>query len=302
MNQQIKQAIVKDFILFCKKEMAIDSLPKISFTQDRNWAVTHRSFGAYSPEEKSLVVYIGNRNLADTLRTLAHELVHHRQNELGKINNPTDGQAGTPIENEANSIAGVIMRNYGKQNDVIYESCIPTLKEIYEAEKAPSLQIYCDMDGVLCDFDSRFEYYFDLNPEEFRSKYGKKVMEDKVSEAGAQFWAGMQWMPGGQELWAVISKRNPIILSSPGQFYQAEEGKQMWIEKNLSPQPKSVIFKKAGHKHEAIAGKSPAEIKRSILIDDYYRNILPWKEIGGIGLYYRSASQILGILAKFNIK
>lgn len=302
MRPEEREAIVKDFIEFCKTELGIDSLPKISFTQDRNWAVNHRSFGAYAPEDKSLIIYIGNRNLADTLRTLAHELVHHKQNELGHIQSATDGKAGTPIENQANSLAGVLMRNYGKINDTIYEACVPTLKEIYEAQKGPSLQIYCDMDGVLCDFDARFEYYFDTSPDEFRSKYGKKVMEEKISEAGTQFWAGMKWMPGGQELWSTISKRGATILSSPGEYRQAEEGKQMWIENNLSPQPKSVVFKKAGHKHEILAGKSPEEIKRSILIDDYYKNILPWKEAGGIGLYYRSASQVLGILAKFNIK
>lgn len=300
MRPEERDNIIKEFIQFCKSELEIDHLPKIRFTQDRKWAAGNHSFGAYAPEESSLVVYIGNRNLADTLRTLAHELVHHRQNELGHIESES-GKSGSPIENQANALAGVLMRKYGKSNDTIYEACIPTLKEIYEAEKAPSLQIYCDMDGVLCNFDARFEYYFDMSPEEFRAKYGKKVMEEKISEAGAQFWAGMQWMPGGQELWSVISKRNPIILSSPGKFHQAEEGKQMWIDKNLNPKPKSVIFKNAGHKHEVLAGKSPAEIKRSILIDDYYKNILPWKEEGGIGLYYRSPSQALGILSKFRI-
>jgi hypothetical protein len=47
--------------------------------------------------------------------------VHHRQNELGQIKNPGAGSAGTPIENQANALAGVLMRKYGKMNDMIYE-------------------------------------------------------------------------------------------------------------------------------------------------------------------------------------
>lgn len=302
MNPAQRNAIIKDFIQYCKGRLDIDVEPKIDFINDREWATTNRSFGSYDPNTDHIVVYIGNRNLADVLRTLGHELVHHKQRELGHVQSHKDGRTGSPIENQANSLAGVIMRDYGKTNDLIYEACMPTLREIYEAEKGPGLQIYCDMDGVLCDFDSRFEYYFDMGPNEFREKYGKQVMEDKVSEAGLQFWAGMQWMPGGQELWSVIGKRNPSILSSPGKFHQAEEGKQLWIKNHLNPQPKSIIFKQAGKKHEVLQGKSPEEIKKSILIDDYYRNILPWKEVGGIGLYYKSASQILDILAKFRIK
>lgn len=302
MNPELRQQILNEFIEYCKQRLEIENQPVIKFIEDKDWATQNRSFGSFDPQSNQIIIYIANRNLADILRTLAHELVHHRQRELGKIQDINAGKTGSPIENEANAIAGVLMRDYGKTNDLIYEVCVPTLKEIYEAEKASGLQIYCDMDGVLCNFDARFQYYFDMGPDEFREKWGKKAMEDKISEAGMQFWAGMEWMPGGRELWSVIGKRNPIILSSPGEYNQSKEGKTAWIEKNLNPQPKSVIFKRSGKKHEVLKGKSPQEIKRSILIDDYYRNILPWKEMGGIGLYYKSAQQVLDILAKFRIK
>lgn len=302
MNPQIRQQIVGDFISYCIGRLGIEGQPQIQFTSDRQWAVTNRSFGAYDPQTDSITIYIGNRNLADSLRTLAHELVHHRQRELGKIQDINDGRTGSAIENEANALAGVLMRDYGKTNDLIYEACIPTLRQIYEAEGAPSMQIYCDMDGVLCDFDRRFEDYFGSGPNEFRKTNGNKVFSDRIDEAGVQFWAGMQWMPGGKELWSIIGKYKPAILSSPGYFKGAEEGKHIWIKKNLNPQPKSVIFKQAGQKQDALQGKSPEEIKRSILIDDYYKNIIPWKETGGIGILYKSTSEALDILAKFKIK
>ena len=116
-----KDTIIEDFILYCKDRLGIEQLPVIQFTNDRNWAVERRSFGQYEPGTKTLEVYTGNRNTADILRTLVHELVHHKQNELGKIK-LNSGQTGSDIENEANSIAGIIMRDYGKRNDLIYES------------------------------------------------------------------------------------------------------------------------------------------------------------------------------------
>lgn len=302
MTEEQRQAIIEDFIQFCKSELDIEHLPQIQFTNDRDWAVGHHSFGAYTPEEKGLVVYTGNRNLADTLRTLGHELVHHRQNELGHVQSATDGQAGTPIENQANALAGVLMRKYGKGNELIYEVCAPTLKQIYEAEQFKGFAIYCDMDGVLCNFDSRFEHYFGVGPDEYRLEKGKKAFNSAVDEAGVNFWAKMEPMPGAQELWSVIGKRGAKLLTSPGKYKLAPKGKKIWAATHLSPVPKDIIFRQAGEKHTVLQGKSPQEIKRSILIDDYYRNILGWKETKAIGLYYRSANQILDILAKFNIK
>jgi predicted ABC-type ATPase len=52
----------------------------------------------------------------DIFRTVAHELVHHKQNEDGRLghNVAEEGATGSDIENEANAVAGKIMRWYGK--------------------------------------------------------------------------------------------------------------------------------------------------------------------------------------------
>lgn len=127
MNDIEKQQIIQDFLRYAKEELAIEQLPQIRLVQDRNFAVENRSFGSYRPENRELQVYVANRNMADILRTLAHELVHHRQNELGM---ELDGETGSDIENQANSIAGVILRNYGKNKEVIYERRKLTKKRI----------------------------------------------------------------------------------------------------------------------------------------------------------------------------
>ena len=112
--------LIKDFIKHCKKELGIQSLPHIRFIPDGSWVMERRSFGEYSPGDNTVSVYYLNRNTADVFRSLAHELVHHRQKELNMIK-PDSGETGSEIENEAHAFAGIIMRDYGKLNPNIYE-------------------------------------------------------------------------------------------------------------------------------------------------------------------------------------
>jgi Zn-dependent peptidase ImmA (M78 family) len=121
MEDNVRTDIIGDFVNYSAEQLGIERLPQIYLIADREFAVKNRSFGSYVPKTGQLNVYIGNRNLADILRTLAHELVHHRQNELGMLR-PDSGETGSPEENEANSLAGELLRNYGKINELIYES------------------------------------------------------------------------------------------------------------------------------------------------------------------------------------
>jgi len=300
MTDSQKILTIEDFVEFATKKLGIKNVPELKFVTNRDWAVERHSFGQYNPSDNTLAVYINNRNMADVLRTLGHELVHHKQNELGKIKNGS-GKTGSEIENEANALAGVLMRDYGSINDTIYEAVIPSLKQIYEAEKSGRIQIYCDMDGVLCDFDSRFEHFYGVPPREYANEKGQKAMEEAVDKVGVVYWSKMPWLKGGQELWNKISKYNPTILTSPGKFTHAREGKLLWIKENLSPQPANIMFANTGKKFEAIKDKSPQEIRNSMLIDDYYPNLAPWKEIGGIAIMYKSFDQVSAILDKFRI-
>jgi hypothetical protein len=119
MNQN-RLNVLKDFIGFCKAELNIQTLPKISLLNDKSFVEQNRSFGEYNPQTNTIKVVALNRNLADICRSLAHELCHHRQNELDMIYNEA-GETGTDIENDANAMAGIIMRDYGKKNVDVYE-------------------------------------------------------------------------------------------------------------------------------------------------------------------------------------
>ena len=108
------------FVQFASKKLGIQSLPQISLQKGE----MQTSFGGYSPQNKSIVVITKNRHPMDVYRTVAHELVHHKQNEDGNLGKDiaAEGSTGSPTENEANAEAGKIMRWFAKKNPDAFKS------------------------------------------------------------------------------------------------------------------------------------------------------------------------------------
>lgn len=106
--------MMDSFVSFASERLGIKSLPKLSYKDaDKDFT----SFGGYNPSEKSIVVVTKNRHPMDIFRTVAHELVHCKQDEDGRIKDVAkEGSTGSDIENEANAVAGQIMRWYAKAN------------------------------------------------------------------------------------------------------------------------------------------------------------------------------------------
>jgi len=93
---------------------------KIEISYDPKEAKEMASFGKHTPDDGIIRVVAANRNLADVLRTLAHELVHRKQGIENRLYVGA-GDDGTEIENEANAEAAIIMRRFGKANPIIFE-------------------------------------------------------------------------------------------------------------------------------------------------------------------------------------
>ena len=103
----------KKFLPLAMEILEIDRLPKMNFEPEVQ-SGSQPSFGMYDNEEKILHVAILNRHPVDILRTVAHELVHYRQDIRNELNDQS-GATGSPEENQAHEIAGVIMRHFNKQ-------------------------------------------------------------------------------------------------------------------------------------------------------------------------------------------
>ena len=110
--------IIADFTNFAKEFLGIndDIKVKLAFERTPDLKTT-----AYYNTSGFLVVYAKDRAIVDVIRSLVHELVHHKQNLEGRLKDAVkDGEDGSPIENEANAKAGEIVRRYGKLNPEIY--------------------------------------------------------------------------------------------------------------------------------------------------------------------------------------
>jgi len=113
--------LIKEFIKFAAAELKLKQLPTgITISHDTNKAKDNRSMGYFNPEDSKVWLYVKDRTPADYLRTLAHELVHRKQAEDGRLD-LNSGNTGSEIENEANASAGVLLRKFGKLNNTIYE-------------------------------------------------------------------------------------------------------------------------------------------------------------------------------------
>jgi len=115
-GRESKQTFVdmfKKFLPLAMEILEIDSLPKMDFKPEID-SGGQPSFGMYDNNDKTLHVAMLNRHPVDILRTVAHELVHFRQDIRNELND-NSGATGSPEENQAHEIAGVIMRHFNKR-------------------------------------------------------------------------------------------------------------------------------------------------------------------------------------------
>jgi hypothetical protein len=115
-GQDIEQ--INQFIAWAKKVLHVQGDPQFTFSKDTEKAQAGHHTGVHSGDQ--IWVYIGNRNLIDIFRTVFHELVHQRQDELGMIKNG-DSYPGSPIEAMADMLAGKYIKIYGKEHPEIFQ-------------------------------------------------------------------------------------------------------------------------------------------------------------------------------------
>jgi hypothetical protein len=120
-----KENSIQHFIEFATKRLKLKETPKVTLLTGKEYSNAKTSLGGYSPMTKEIFVMVDDRLTADICRTIAHEMVHRKQDELGLVRNEEkDGADGSPIENQAHAVAGILMREYGRINKEIYNEDI----------------------------------------------------------------------------------------------------------------------------------------------------------------------------------
>jgi hypothetical protein len=114
-NKKQFDSIIKEFIPYCKRQLKIRDLPSIHFVNNSKFAEKIGAFGEYGKHK--IIIDTQNRQPMDVLRTLAHELTHYSQHVHKKGGN---GHAGSATENEANKVAGIILRNFAQKHSNLF--------------------------------------------------------------------------------------------------------------------------------------------------------------------------------------
>jgi len=125
----------RDFLPFAMRTLNLASLPKIKLRKhipDED----QPTFGRFENDPVTISLGIQDRHPIDILRTLAHELVHYKQllkNGLEK----DSGETGSYDENQANSLAGIVMRKFNKKFPEYFNSSAVSFNENFADGRNP---------------------------------------------------------------------------------------------------------------------------------------------------------------------
>ena len=158
-----------------------------------------------------------------------------------------------------------------------------------------SPQIYCDMDGVLADFDKAIK---DVIGGTFNDKRWYELPDD--------FFLNMEPMPDAQQLWDFIGKYDPFVLtaiprSSRGPISKrAAEDKTRFMKRWFGVDANRMYPVMRADKMRF--AKDGRDGRPNLLIDDHPKNIAQFKSAGGIGVIHKSARKTITELEEIGYK
>lgn len=198
------------------------------------------------------------------------------------------------------------------------------IRNIIRENRTPIGAIYCDMDGVLVDFEAgAIKLLTDILDGTAETKYtaGSTSLPKKVEKLRKAM--GDDWRPHTREdIRAMKSIMLTAISLAPGDFFKsldplvdgitvlwetlnglgqpvhilsapvdgkedttsAADAKRMWVKNYLVPQPASVIITPAVTKQEWAFDKAMG--RPNLLVDDKEETIIQWNDAGGIGILH----------------
>lgn len=119
------RVLILDFIKYCFEQLYInkDVIIKLESESNDNIDIgvkVNLRLAFVNLEERLIIIYCKDRGLLDILRSLAHELIHVQQLDLGLIDTnvdidfylPSFESKGYEFEYEAYGLSGILVRNF----------------------------------------------------------------------------------------------------------------------------------------------------------------------------------------------
>jgi 5'(3')-deoxyribonucleotidase len=165
--------------------------------------------------------------------------------------------------------------NQYKSNDECFETLRLILSERRFEKKDNRPIIYCDLDGVLADFEGGVIRRIGKHPDEIKSA----TMWSLIRKT-PRFYENLEWTEEGRELWDAIKQYNPIILTGCPNGNWAEEQKRNWCSRELGHHVRVVTC--------ATKDKPKYCVHGAILIDDRDKIRREWMNKGGKFILYKT--------------
>lgn len=145
--------------------------------------------------------------------------------------------------------------------------------------------IYCDLDGVLADFDGTFYKNYGIWPRKAPRKHFWQLVQ-KINN----YWYNLDKMPDADNLANYLKNFNYKILTGCPQlgFTKAVVEKNAWVKQNISPHLEVIACLTKDKTNYCQRG--------DILIDDWPPNIEAWEKAGGIGILHTNAENTINQL------
>ena len=161
-DKKIKKDLLDNFLNFINGELGIDTPYSVYFIDDKlNASDALGKTAMYNPSTKSVYVYVTNRHPKDIMRSIAHELVHHKQHCNGDLENMSLEKA----EVQANA-GGYYLRMF---EDQLEENKLNVLKE-----EAPGSMGAGDYEKCLSGQEKRNGLCY---PRNFKGDFNKPVSD-----------------------------------------------------------------------------------------------------------------------------
>jgi phosphoglycolate phosphatase-like HAD superfamily hydrolase len=154
-------------------------------------------------------------------------------------------------------------------------------------------KLFIDMDGVLVDFIAGVGNILGMNNAKRNTTLDKH--EWQAIKDVENFWIDLPKLRGTDQLWNFVKKFRPDILSAaPADWPEAKIQKTQWLKNNLGG---------VSGKIHIVQRKDKVNFaERNVLIDDFDKNIKEWEAAGGIGILYKSPTQVIRELKKLGFE
>jgi hypothetical protein len=154
-------------------------------------------------------------------------------------------------------------------------------------DKMQNYKIFLDLDGTLADFDRKVKEVMGQYPWEV----DRKRMWKTLSRPELDFYASLDFMPDGRDLWEFCKLYNPVVLTGIPMGKWAPGQKKRWVGENLGWDVECITcFAKDKHLYGGPG---------TVLVDDRpEKSKDTWEQAGGVFITHTSAAESIRELQK----